>query len=501
MSLLISMQDWVKHWFVLQNNALLFYENSEELNPLGNIEINEQTVIRQFDSSRHYGFEVVNKSTVHKLSAITNGMRGIWMKALEASKSKSRLESEIIQEPPRSSTNSVANPPSPPLKSKKSRWRKKTDLKAFESLKDEFSERERELENLRTELRGDSPRMRELLKSQALQIDNFRTQISSGFMEIEKLEMYCKNREAEYAESLKCKDEIIEEIREDLSREMSRREKLEQQSRELEHQLDLVSQQLSDITIILHKTERKADMTDIRHRENEDVMDAQKRQMFHELELLKSRCNDLTEKLYQSEKMAKSLKTKLGRVKSQSLKDKQIESDVLNKISDLEEKILRLDGSPLLLSPESGSVTMTSPIPASPSGPASGSGIVNVIMKLNDLDQRVEKAVDSYWFRRGELEELVGTCQNCRVLEMEVEDREDRLEALENNLMKLEMEFSNKVKELKEFVKEQPEASDPQQTSAQTVNKYQAEIEQLRVSLLRILNGDWLIIMHRKLVQ
>jgi len=471
----------VKHWFVLQNNALLFYENSEELSPLGNIEINEQTVIRQFDSSRHYGFEVINKSTVHKLSAITNGMRGIWMKAIEASKSKSRLESEVIQEP-HSSPNSIANPPSPPLKSKKSRWRKKTDLKIFESLKDEFGERERELENLRTELRGDSPRMRELLKSQALQIDNFRTQISSGFMEIEKLELYCKNRETEYTESLKCKDEIIEEIREDLSREIDKREKLEQQSRDLEHQLDLVSQQLSEITEILHKTEKDADVHDIRYRQMEGLMEAQKRQLCHELDLLKSRCNDLTEKLYQSEKMAKSLKTKLGRVKSQSLKDKQIESDVLNKISDLEEKILRLDASPIL-SPGSGSVTMTSPVPCSPSGGPSG-GIVNVIMKLNDLDQRVEKAVDSYWFRRGELEELVGTCQNCKLLEMEVQEREERLEALENNLMKLEMEFSNKVKELKEFVKEQPQPSDPQPTTAQTVNKYQAEIEQLRVGFI-----------------
>ncbi len=97
-------------------------------------------------------------------------------------------------------------------------------------MKDEFSERERELDSLRsgTELsRGDSPRMREILKSQAVQIDSFRTQLSSGFMEIEKLEMFCKSREAEYAESLKCKDEIIEELRDQLTREISVREKIE----------------------------------------------------------------------------------------------------------------------------------------------------------------------------------------------------------------------------------------------------------------------------------
>ncbi|XP_021951458.1 protein outspread isoform X4 [Folsomia candida] len=458
--------DWTKHWFVLQNNSLVYYENSEELNPLGNIEINEDTTIRQFESSRHYGFEVINKSTIHKLSAITNGMRGIWMKALEAAKSRPRSAEEIIQEP---SPSSIANPPSPPLKSKKARWRKKTDLKLFESLKDEFNERERELENFkRTELRVDSPRMRELLKSQALQIDNFRTQISSGFMEIEKLELYCKNRESEYGESLKCKDEIIEEIKEALSQEISLREKLMEQSR-------LV---LTDLKRVLRQTEEEADMENIHCKEIENLLEARNMQQCHELDLLKYRCNDLTEKLYQSEKTAKSLKTKLGRVKSQSLKDRQIESDVLHKISDLEEKIGKLDASTPLspTSPSSGPISLTSPIPSPRDG---GSGIVNVIMKLNDLDQRVDKAVDSYWFRRGELE-VIGTCQNCQLLELEVQDREERLDALEENLMHLESDFNNKVKELKEFVKEQPVNAESRPMTAQAVSKYQAEIEQLR---------------------
>lgn len=140
-----------------------------------------------------------------------------------------------------------------------------------------------------------------------------------------------------------------------------------------------------------------------------------------------------------------------------------------------------LDSSPLSpTSPESGpgSISITSPIPRD----GGSGGIVNVIMKLNDLDQRVDKAVDSYWFRRGELEEIVGTCQSCKILEMEVQEREERLEALEENLMQLEMDFNTKVKELKEFVKEQPANSEPGPTNAQNVSKYQAEIEQLRVS-------------------
>lgn len=468
------------------------------MNPLGTIEITEATAIKQFDSSRHYGFEVMNKSTIHKLSAITNGMRGIWMKALESAKVKVRdqRDSGEIHSP-----SQIANPPSPPLKSKKSRWRKKSDLKLFDSLKDEFSERERELDSLRsgTELsRGDSPRMREILKSQAVQIDSFRTQLSSGFMEIEKLEMFCKSREAEYAESLKCKDEIIEELRDQLTREISVREKIELQAHELDQQVQLYSEKVAKVQNLLNETERELDMNSLNKRELTRITEAQQMQLKQELDLLRLRCNDLTEKLYQSEKTAKTLKTKLGRVKSQSLKDRQIESDVISKINDLEEKISRFDKSPLspssttsgasLSLPPSASLptspTETTPIlGASPSTPTGrDGGIINVIMKLNDLDQRVEKVAESMWFRRGEMEDYVGECHNCKILEMEVRERDERLEMLEGNLKKLEMEFEKKMQELREFVKEQPPM--PQETSpsfTQSTNKYQVEIDQLRV--------------------
>lgn len=487
---------------MLKNNQLIYYENSEELNPLGTIEITDETAIKQFDSSRHYGFEIINKSTIHKLSAITNGMRGIWMKALESSKSKVREQRdsvEIIQHSPAQ----IANPPSPPLKSKKSRWRKKSDLKLFDSLKDEFVERERELDSLRSGSdlsRNESPRMREILKSQAVQIDNFRTQLSSGFMEIEKLEMFCKSREQEYSESLKCKDEIIEELRDQLSREISIREKIELQAQELEQQVQLYTEKVAKVQSLLNETERELDMNNLNKRELARITDAQQMQLKQELDLLRLRCNDLTEKLYQSEKTAKTLKTKLGRVKSQSLKDRQIESDVIHKIHDLEEKISRFDKSPLspcsttsgtsLSLPPSASFP-TSPTDSTPMGnspaattPTGGkeSGIINVIMKLNDLDQRVEKVQESLWFRRGELEDFVGECQNCKILEMEVKERDERLEVLEGNLKKLEMEFDKKMQELREFVKEQPPV--PQETSPsyhQSTNKYQVEIEQLRV--------------------
>lgn len=492
---------------MLRNNQLIYYENSEELNPLGTIEITEETAIKQFDSSRHYGFEIINKSTVHKLSAITNGMRGIWMKALESAKVKVREQRdsvEIIQHAPAQ----IANPPSPPLKSKKSRWRKKSDLKLFDNLKDEFVERERELDSLRSgteHSRGDSPRMREILKSQAVQIDNFRTQLSSGFMEIEKLEMFVKSREAEYAESLKCKDEIIEELRDQLSREVSVREKLELQATELEQQVQLLADKVAKVQSLLSETERELDMNNLNKRELARISDTQQVQLKQELDLLRLRCNDLTEKLYQSEKTAKTLKTKLGRVKSQSLKDRQIESDVISKIHDLEEKISRFDKSPLSPSSTTSGASLSLPpsasLPTSPtaSTPVMGassaattptgkeSGIISVIMKLNDLDQRVEKVTESLWFRRGEVEDFVGgECQNCKILEMEVRDRDERLEVLEGNLKKLELEFDKKMQELREFMKDQP--LPPQENSPshhQSTNKYQVEIEQLRVHLKR----------------
>ncbi|CAL8123402.1 unnamed protein product [Orchesella dallaii] len=493
--------EWLKHWFVLKNNQLIYYENSEELNPLGTIEVTDETAIKQFDSSRHYGFEIMNKSTVHKLSAITNGMRGIWMKALESAKVKVRdqRDSEIIQPPPAQ----IANPPSPPLKSKKSRWRKKSDLKLFDSLKDEFAERERELDSFQrsgTDLsRGESPRMREILKSQAVQIDSFRTQLSSGFMEIEKLEMFCKSREAEYAESLKCKDEIIEELRDQLTREISVREKLELQAHELEQQVQLLSDKVAKVQSLLSETERELDQTNINQRELGRITESQQMQLKQELDLLRHRCNDLTEKLYQSEKTAKTLKTKLGRVKSQSLKDRQIESDVISKIHDLEEKISKFDKSPLSPSSTTSGASLSLPpsasLPTSPtestpgavassggSTPAGGKdgGIINVIMKLNDLDQRVEKVTESLWFRRGELEDYVGECHNCKILEMEVRERDERLEVLEGNLKKLELEFDKKMQELREFVKEQPSPQEASPSYSQSTNKYQVEIEQLR---------------------
>lgn len=413
---------------------------------------------------------------------------------------------EIIQPPP----PQIANPPSPPLKSKKSRWRKKSDLKLFDnfdSLKDEFTERERELDSLRggSELsRGESPRMREILKSQAVQIDNFRTQLSSGFMEIEKLEMFCKSREAEYAESLKCKDEIIEELRDQLTREISVREKLELQAGELEQQVQLLADKVAKVQSLLEDTEREIDMSGMNQRELQRITETKQIQLKQELDLLRLRCNDLTEKLYQSEKTAKTLKTKLGRVKSQSLKDRQIESDVISKIHDLEEKISRFDKTPMsptsttsgasLSLPPSASLpaspTDSTPIPGSNNSaattPTSGGregGIISVIMKLNDLDQRVEKVTESLWFRRGELEDYVGgECQNCKILEMEVRERDERLEVLEGNLKKLELEFDKKMQELREFVKEQPPVSQEASPSySQSSNKYQVEIEQLRV--------------------
>ncbi|ODN06236.1 Protein outspread, partial [Orchesella cincta] len=307
-------------------------------------------------------------------------------------------------------------------------------------------------------------------------------------------------REAEYTESLKCKDEIIEELRDQLTREISVREKLELQTHELEQQVQLLSEKVAKVQSLLSETERELDQSNINQRELGRITESQQMQLKQELDLLRVRCNDLTEKLYQSEKTAKTLKTKLGRVKSQSLKDRQIESDVICKIHDLEEKISRFDKSPLSPSSTTSGASLSLPpsasLPTSPTestpgavtSPGGGNtpggrdgGIINVIMKLNDLDQRVEKVTESLWFRRGELEDYVGECQNCKILEMEVRERDERLEVLEGNLKKLELEFDKKMQELREFVKEQPPSSQEASPSYhQATNKYQVEIEQLR---------------------
>ncbi len=264
--------------------------------------------------------------------------------------------------------------------------------------------------------------------------------------------------------------------------------------------LQLYSEKVAKVQSLLNETERELDMNSLNKRELTRITEAQQMQLKQELDLLRLRCNDLAEKLYQSEKTAKTLKTKLGRVKSQSLKDRQIESDVISKIHDLEEKISRFDKSPMSPSSTASGASLSLPpsasLPTSPteSTPIMGAspiastptgrdgGIINVIMKLNDLDQRVEQVTESLWFRRGEMEDYVGECHNCKILEMEVRERDERLEMLEGNLKKLEMEFEKKMQELREFVKEQPPM--PQETSpsfTQSTNKYQVEIEQLRV--------------------
>lgn len=501
----------MKYWFVLQNNHLIYYESSEELNPLGRIEIGEETLIQQFESSRHYGFEVIMNGETHHLSAITNGMRGIWMKALESAKNKCQHHHHHHQVQ-NESHSSLA---SPPMKSKKPRWRKKADLKIFDTLKDEFKEREKELENLRsaTETIGnsltnsgssaaDSPRIREVLKSQSVQIDSFRTQLSSGFLELEKLKVFIKNRENEFNESLKCKEESIEKLKFEVGQEKRIREAIEKERHELSTQIEILSDKLEMHKNLLNDSEREFDEGAISWKEHEDILRAQHLRLEQELDLLKSRCNDLTEKLYQSERTTKSLKTKLGRVKSQSLKEKQVEGDVLNKISDLEEKIKKFENKIYeSISPIEGDVRAAHDSPVkSTESTGDGGGIINVIMKLNDLDQRVEKVVDSCWFRRGEVNQLVEgiseDCENCKLLESYLQEKEEQLIIMDGNLKQLEFEFTCKMKELREFVKDQPSNSETNvvTSTSPSTNKYQVEIEQLRVSTWFI--SSYIFLLH-----
>jgi hypothetical protein len=300
--LLESAGTWTKYWFVLRTSTLIAYKSPEEKENYTTFELKPNTIITKYESRSYYPFRLESPDSLINLSAITNGMRCIWIQALQSAIPKDFFEKLSL-------------------------------------CKDLFTESKSELDKLN----------REVAKNQKFQIENLMTKLNAGFLEIEKLEF-----------------EFVKKSNEEL-RTNSHSE------------IELKNELLKE-----------------------------------ENQLLSIRLNDLTEKFYNSEKNCKLFKTRLQRYKSQSLKEKQIENDIYDKITDLEVKLNRLDYS---------GPTTTSSVPSSPNSEKKG-GLINVILKLNELDNRI----DSEWYK----------CENCEQLNSEIKCRDFKLKELEDEVLRME---------------------------------------------------------------
>ncbi|CAG7816532.1 unnamed protein product [Allacma fusca] len=318
---------WCKYWFVLRNSKLLYFTNADEEECLGSISLDVNSKIEPVESTRHYGFNVNTWS----LAAITNGMRGIWIKSLESAKATPPAEVITEQAPQNrpepvtaaSTTTPTSSPTSsvvlsPLLKSKKNlKWRKKAVIE---------------------------------LKEQLDKFNSVNNSMTSSMLMVQDTSSV---------------DEIVE---------------LKTTIRKLENEIESLEQ---------------------------------------ERMILSLRLNDFTEKLYQSEKTNKQLRLKMNRVKGQSLKDKQIEIELLNKISLLEDEI------------------------------------------------------KNYTFNPNENV----SCAKCQHLEAQIKDREIKLNELENCIGDMEIQFNQKIQELRDFITTPTELNGSQNDVRL---KYQMEIGELK---------------------
>ncbi|CAE1284957.1 unnamed protein product [Acanthosepion pharaonis] len=81
-----KIEDWKKHWFVLDANSLRYFEDAkaEENNVLdGKIDLSTCYLIEEVEVLRNYGFSIKNQNGEYVLTAMTSGLRKNWMQAIK----------------------------------------------------------------------------------------------------------------------------------------------------------------------------------------------------------------------------------------------------------------------------------------------------------------------------------------------------------------------------------------------------------------------------------
>ncbi|XP_076807859.1 uncharacterized protein LOC143451296 isoform X3 [Clavelina lepadiformis] len=81
--------NWSKHWFVLANKELRYYQASaaeDTVNPDGTIDIRNCKDVRECDVQRNYGFEIKTDEDTFIFAAMTSGIRKNWINAILKSK-------------------------------------------------------------------------------------------------------------------------------------------------------------------------------------------------------------------------------------------------------------------------------------------------------------------------------------------------------------------------------------------------------------------------------